>query len=142
MLTTMNYRKEEVAASPATNPPEENGRCYSLMYAIENGIRELIIEELSNLEGPLWYKHRLPGDILTKYREAVRLQRQVVWTKMVPHHPLYYLDFPDLKKIIEREDNWKDSFSAIFTRKELISATLSEIEPTRNSLAHNRKLTN
>jgi len=124
----------------ALGPPEENVRCFSLMYAIENGIRELIIEELTRLEGVRWYKRRLPSDVLKKYRDAVQLQRQIMWTKLVPHHPIYYLDFPDLKKIIEREDNWKDAFSSIFARKDLISASLSEIEPVRNALAHNRKL--
>ena len=137
----MKDREQVAGLTSAASLPEDNARCYALMYAIENGIRELIIEELSSLEGALWYKHRLPGDTLKKYREAVLFQRQVVWTKLVPHHPVYYLDFPDLRKIIEREDNWKDVFSSIFTRKDLISATLAEIEPTRNSLAHNRKLT-
>lgn len=110
------------------------------MYAIENGIRELIIDRLAKIDGPLWYKHRLPGDVLKKYREAIEAQRSTKWTTLTPHHPIYYLDFPDLKKIIERQDNWKDAFSTIFARKEWISAVLTELEPTRNSLAHNRKL--
>ena len=120
--------------------PELNVRSYILLFGIENAIRELIVEELSGLFGPRWYKQRLPGDILRKYADAVKLQRLTRWTNLIPHHPIYYIDFPDLKKLIERQDNWDDSFSRIFARKELISATLSELEPIRNSLAHNRKV--
>jgi len=110
------------------------------MYAIENGIRELIIELLSKLDGPLWYKHRLPSDVLEKYREGIELPRRTKSINLIPHHPIYYADFPDLRKIIERQDNWKDAFSTVFVRKDLISATLSELEPAHNALAHNRKL--
>jgi hypothetical protein len=120
--------------------PGQNVRCFKLMYAIENGIRELIIETLANFDGRLWYKHRLPADVLEKYREGIELQRRTKWINLIPHHPIYYVDFPDLRKIIERQDNWKDAFSTIFARKDLISATLAELEPARNALAHNRKL--
>ena len=128
------------SAVQSEHPPQQNVRCFKLLYTIENAIRELIIETLSTVDGPLWYKRRLPQDVLEKYREAIEIQRRTKWVSLIPHHPIYYIDFPDLRKIIERQDNWKDAFSKIFTRKDLISATLSELEPARNALAHNRKL--
>jgi len=121
--------------------PEQNIRAFVVVYGLENALRELIVEELAKLSGPRWYKHRLPGDILKKYIEAVQLQRQIHWAEIIPHHPIYYVDFPDLKKVIERQDNWDGCFCSVFGRRDLISATLSELEPIRNSLAHNRKIT-
>jgi hypothetical protein len=121
--------------------PIENVECFKILHALENSLRELIIEELNHLDGSRWYKTRLPGDVLKKYREGLEFQKHVPWMSLVPHHPIYYIDFADLKKILEREDNWKDAFSPIFERKDIISATLSELEPIRNSLAHNRRLT-
>jgi hypothetical protein len=120
--------------------PDPNVRGFLQIFGIENALRELVVEELSKTSGPRWYKQRLPGDVLKKYEDAVRLQRLTRWTNLVPHHPMYYVDFPDLRKIIERQDNWDASFMKLFGRKELISATLSELEPIRNSLAHNRKI--
>jgi hypothetical protein len=61
---------------------------------------------------------------------------------MIPHHPLYYIDFADLREIIERTDNWGDIFRSIFSKKEVITATFSELEPIRNKIAHNRKASN
>lgn len=44
---------------------------------------------------------------------------------------------------MEREGNWRDAFLPVLgTRKDIISSTLSELEPIRNRLAHNRKATN
>ena len=120
--------------------PTTNLEAYQLLYSIENVLRELIIECLSSLAGPRWYIQRLPGDSLTKYREAKSMEKKIKWTRLIPHHPVYYLDFPDLKKIISSKNNWKDAFEHIFSRQDLLDAHLSEIEGTRNNLAHNREI--
>ena len=91
------------------------------------------------MEGSQWYKRRLPPDILEKYRKSREVEKGIRWTQCIPHHPIYYVDFPDLKKIIEREDNWRDAFVQIFSRKVILSSSLSELEPIRNKIAHNRK---
>jgi len=121
--------------------PKENIQIYSYLYKIENGLRELIIKSLEDLDGPLWYKKRLPGDILEKYRKEIKIEKTVKWVQLVPHHPIYYVDFSDLKKILERKDNWDDAFKRIFGRQDILSSTLSELESIRNKIAHNRKAT-
>ena len=105
---------------------------------MENAIRMLIVECLEELAGPRWYKHRLPGDILKDYRKAQREVRKIKWTSLVPHHPIYYVDFPALRKVIEQKDNWNEAFKSIFCRKDLFSAKWSSVEPIRNNVAHNR----
>lgn len=119
--------------------PEENIRIYCHLYIIENAVRELIVELLSAIDGPRWYKKRLPGDVLGKYREGVEFERGIKWFQLIPLHPIYYIDFPDLKKIIERDNNWQDAFKRIFSRKDILSSTLGEVEFIRNKIAHNRK---
>jgi hypothetical protein len=121
--------------------PGENIEIYCYLYSIETALRELIIELLSATNGPLWYKKRLPGDVLEKYRKGIEFEKSLKWFQLVPLHPIYYIDFPDLKKIIEREDNWKDAFKRIFSRKDILSSTLAELEFIRNKIAHNRKAT-
>jgi hypothetical protein len=123
------------------NPPQENIEIFTILYKIETALRELIIEALSRIEGQKWYKRCLPGDILEKYREDLQFEKQIPWTQFVQHNPIYYLDFSDLRKIIERSDNWTRAFQPIFSRKEIVVSTLSEIEPIRNKIAHNRKAT-
>jgi len=110
------------------------------LFVIENALRELIIEELSKIAGPRWYKERLPGDILTKYRDGLTYERSLRWVQLVPHHPIYYVDFPHLRLIITRKDNWNDAFKRYFFNPDALDATLSEIEYLRNKAAHNRMI--
>ena len=121
------------------HPPQENLEIFAMLYCIETALRELIIEILSTIEGPKWYKKCLPSDVLPKYKEAREKEKRIPWVQCIPHHPIYYVDFPDLKKIIEDGNNWKKAFERVFARKEVLSSSLSELEPIRNKIAHNRK---
>lgn len=121
--------------------PKENLAIFELLYGIEVGLRELIVQSLEATVGPRWWKERLPGDVSEEYKKGRECEQKIRWCQLVPHHPVYYVEFPSLKKVIERRDNWKDTFSAIFKRKEILINTLSELEPIRNKIAHNRKAT-
>ena len=120
--------------------PDENLVAYRLLFVIEVGLRELILETLEAKCGPFWYKERLPGEILQAYREARDYERRTKWLQLVPHHPIYYLDFPHLRIVIERSNNWEDVFRELFDRRDVFVATLNELEPIRNRVAHNRKV--
>ncbi len=113
---------------------------YRILYVIEVGLREFLIVQLSKKAGPLWWKKRLPGDVLESFRKGRDYEKKLKWVTLLPHHPLYYIDFPDIKKIIQRSDNWKDVFSPIFNQKDIFIASLYEIESIRNSIAHCRKI--
>ena len=121
--------------------PAENKAAYGLLYEIEVVLRELLIEVLADVCGPLWWKQRLPSDVLQKFRNGRDYERNTAWIHTVPHHPIYYVDFPDLRKVIERSDNWTDVFKPIFGDAVVLSGTLRELEPIRNKVAHNRKVT-
>ena len=111
---------------------------YRSLFYIENTLRELIIEELSERFGQQWYKSRLPADALESYKSGLNYERKHSWRGFISFHPIYYIDFPLLRATIIRKNNWNEVFSSIFENKEHISAELSSIEPIRNAIAHNR----
>ena len=121
--------------------PQENLAAYELLFRIEVGMREFIIESLAAQYGQRWAISQLPGDVLDSYRSGRAVERNLRWSEMIPHHPLYYTDFPDLTKIIQRNDNWNSVFKAVFQSKGIVVATLQGLEPIRNKIAHNRKVT-
>jgi hypothetical protein len=123
---------------PDSKIAEENVQAYSALYLLEVGLREFIISALG--DQPKSWNRLLPGDILAKYRAARAAERSAPWVLLCPHHPLYYVDFPDLRKVIERDDNWRAIFEPVFGDKSVICSTLRRLEPIRNSVAHNRKL--
>lgn len=123
--------------------PALNIRVFERLYLVEVAIRELIIETLSRVKGPAWHKSCLPGSALEKFREGIKYERGIPWTQFVHQHYLYYVDFSHLREIIARKGLWEEAFEPIFgANKGVIEAILTELEPIRNKIAHNRKATN
>jgi hypothetical protein len=119
-----------MSTEPPVVVPESNTKIFTLLYSIETAMRELIVEKLSSAYGPTWYKRALPGgEILTKYKNARLYEKSTPWVQYIPYNPIYYLDFPDLTTIIERNDNWETVFKYIFHRKDIVTTTLRELEP-------------
>jgi hypothetical protein len=119
---------------------QRNVAAYSILFDLEVILRELIAVGLVQKYGSRWDKHGLPNDIRQKVREGVSSERATRWTQLTLHHPLYYLDFPDLKKLIINNANWPSSFELVFTKKGAVESSLSEIELIRNKIAHSRPL--
>lgn len=119
--------------------PENNIAAYELLYKLEVGLREFLIDTFGR-EDQKWWKQRLPPDVLDKLKEGREKERKIKWINLLPHHPIYYIDFPDLKKIIEVKDNWRDAFQSFFADKDVFCGGLRELEPIRNKIAHSRRI--
>lgn len=122
--------------------PPENVEIYRLLFSLETMLRELVIDSLHRAFGPRWYLDHLPPDCKEHFRGGIDRDRQTKWTANVPHHPVYYLTFPDLRAIIEARENWNVAFSNVFPKnKDLVTTDLQELEFIRNKVAHNRRAT-
>ena len=119
--------------------PENSITAYELLYKLEVGLREFLIDTFGR-EDQKWWKQRLPPDVLDKLKEGREKERKIKWVELLPHHPMYYIDFPDLKKIIEVKDNWRDAFQLFFADKDVFCGGLRELEPIRNKIAHSRRI--
>jgi hypothetical protein len=119
--------------------PEKNILAYELLYKLEVGLREFLIDTFGR-EDQKWWKQRLPSDVLDKLKEGREKERKTKWVELIPHHPIYYIDFPDLKKTIEVKDNWRDAFQKFFGDKDVFCGGLRELEPIRNKIAHSRRI--
>ena len=78
---------------------ENNMVAYELLYKIEVGLREFLIDRFGRTDQK-WWKTRLPPDVLDKLKNGREKERKIKWVELLPHHPLYYIDFPDLKKLL------------------------------------------
>jgi hypothetical protein len=118
-----------------------NGRAYELFFEIENSLREMVIQCMTEAFGQRWLTTNMPADVRERLREGKEYERKVPWSVCVPYHPMYYADFPDIKKIVMRADNWQRAFAPRFGSKLQLEASLVELEPIRNKLAHCRAVT-
>ena len=118
---------------------ELNVEAYRKLVNIENGLRELLISELEASCGSAWWKQQVPGSLIKKAREGKKYESSQAWKVRIIYHPIYYLDFPELRQIIVKNDNWNHTFSRLFSGpKTQIEASLASVEPVRNRIAHTR----
>ena len=105
---------------------------YPLLRDVENAVRGVIEERLTQLSSN-WWSERIPEDV--RLRAEERREKDGDGLSFI-----YYVDFPDYLKIIRKKDNWRDAFAGVFRDDEWISVKLRELEPIRNALAHSRPL--
>ncbi|WP_320188249.1 hypothetical protein RMS29_001610 [Agrobacterium rosae] len=119
---------------------ERNTKAFKLFFEIEVLLREIITVALKEKYGNKWLKQGLPLDVREKVKAGTTYERATLWSKLVPHSPLYYVDFPDLKRLIEMGTNWP-IFAEIWKKKDGMVSTLGELEAIRNKIAHSRYVT-
>src|SRR5687768_10963196 len=95
----------------------ENQEAYVLIFEMEVLLREIIAVRMERSYGSKWAKLGLPEDIRRKVQAAIAHERTITWHKLTPHHPLYYVDFPDLRKVVVSGTNWPSIFSTLFGNK-------------------------
>lgn len=120
------------------DPASLNIEGYGRLFRIENALRELIVSELHATCGPRWWKERVPGHLKETAKKGKDYEASQPWTERIVYHPIYYLNYPELRVIIEQKHNWREVFLRIFKKQDQFSGTLAALEPARNRIAHNR----
>jgi hypothetical protein len=87
---------------PAEIVPPSNRDVHAYLFVIECGLRELVVESMNVAIGPRWYVTRTNRNMVETLKEAREYERRTPWTRLTLFHPIYYLDFPDLKAVIDR----------------------------------------
>jgi energy-converting hydrogenase A subunit M len=105
---------------------------YALYYSLENSIRRLISERLSEKHGANWWMERVPEGVR---REVDKKQREEKDTTMSirSEDPLAYTNFGELISIFDQ--NWID-FSDTLRSQKAMQTILSQFNKIRNVVAH------
>ena len=105
---------------------------------LELRFRAFIEERLTALVGSNWYKERVDGKTLARWRERKQID---IDNQRKPSRLFDYAGFEDYREIIEREDNWREVFAPIFIVKTSALEALRRLSLIRNPAAHFRVLT-
>lgn len=123
---------EEEAAFARTNEAHDR------LTRFETQLRRFIDEQMRAAFGESWIKHRVPGDIYTRWRE----KRQKALDNGEREWPLIaYADFVDYVPIITRNDNWKAVFRPVFGRQSFVQESFQRLYPIRICTMHARLIT-
>jgi hypothetical protein len=110
---------------------------YPRFYIFENSARNLILKIMENKYGDKWWDSKVSNDIKKRVEDRLKNEKNNNWHSKRNVHKIFYTDFGDLKSIII--NNW-DDFKNIFPRQDWITSRFSDLEPSRNTIAHNNPL--
>jgi hypothetical protein len=116
---------------------KEMSDTYVLIHCLENSARNFVRSRLENAHGATWWDQVKTRDMEKKVQDRIREEQKNRWHQPRGRHPLNYLDFGDLKDLIC--NNWT-YFKNAFPDQHWVVARLSELEKSRNVVAHNNIL--
>lgn len=125
-----NFSYQRLIELPTTD--YDQSECYNLLHLFENELRRLIAYQF-NQKGTSWWKKGIPSDVTETSRKRGE-------EKLKGFELLEYTDLGDLFKIILFSENWEEIFITIFRSREFLIARTDIIISTRNTIAHNRTL--
>jgi energy-converting hydrogenase A subunit M len=105
---------------------------YALYYSLENSIRRLISERLSEKHGATWWKDKVPPGVQKNVEEKQKEERDTTMS-IRSEDPLDYTNFGELIDIFNA--NWAD-FSDTLRSPKAMQMILSQFNKIRNVVAH------
>ena len=105
---------------------------YALYYSLENSIRRLISERLSEKHGANWWKGKVPPGVQKNVEEKQKEERDTAMS-IRSEDPLDYTNFGELIDIFNA--NWSD-FSDTLRSPKAMQTILSQFNKIRNVVAH------
>jgi Swt1-like HEPN len=125
---SLEIRRSAIQAIPA----------YLALFCLENAVRELVGERMTEANGTDWWDGTgVSNDV--KKRVQTRQEKEGVnrWHIRRGAQEIYYTDFGDLISIIR--NNWT-TFEDLFPDQNWVTNRLSELEASRNIIAHSNTL--
>lgn len=119
------------------NAALEMQRAYLLLFTLENIVRELISSRLEEADGVDWFEKRATAPMKTKVADRKQKEQRDLWHSGRNKHPIYYLDFGDLSKLMV--NHWAE-FEDLLPGQPWVQARLDEAERSRNVIAHTNVL--
>jgi len=110
---------------------------YVLYYCLENTIRRIIKQTLSEKYRNEWWEDKVPQEIQNEVKGRQEKEKDSVMTIRSYDDPLVYTSLGELIPIIEK--NW-DDFSDQFRSKKGVRQILSQLNQTRAVVAHSTEL--
>lgn len=109
---------------------------YVLYYAIENTIRELISDRMTEKHGATWWTTKVPENVKKEVKERQEREKDTPMA-IRSNDPLTYTTFGELIVILDA--NWIDFADTIRSQKAM-QKILSELNSLRGVVAHSSDL--
>ena len=116
---------------------EKMSRLYVAFFCFENSAREVISQTMRDSHGDGWWDLKVPNATKAKVDDRKDKERRNKWHQPKSRENIAYTDFGDMPGIII--NNWAD-FEDLFDSQEWVKSRFSDMEKSRNVIAHNNEL--
>lgn len=106
---------------------------FTVFFCLENAVRELIQERLSERYGPTWWHDKIPNKIKEGVEKLKNKEKQNRYHAQRSANNIGYTFFGQLCQIIIH--NW-DDFSDLFPDQHWINSRFNDLEMSRNIIMH------
>ena len=110
---------------------------YLAFFCLENSIRGLVVERLEETHGSDWWEKCASTQMKTKVEGRRTKEGRDRWHINRGESEIYYTDFGDLSSLIQNK--WVD-FADLFPDQNWVLSRLTELEASRNIIAHSNSL--
>ena len=107
---------------------------FKLFFVFENFLRDFVLETLSELDKTNWWD-RVPKDVQDEVKGLEETEQQKQWMALDSRSKLALTTLPQLLRIVDENNNWKDVFKATVRDKYLIQEARG-ISHIRNTVCH------
>lgn len=111
-------------------------KVYTAFFCFENSVRELVSQRLVESVGINWWD-KVSSKIQKKVDSRIEKEKKNKWHSPRAKDKIAYCDFGDLCDIII--NNW-EYFDNLFPNQDWVKTRLNDLEPSRNTIAHNSVL--
>lgn len=129
--------KEPLLSNKIISESVEMSEIYQIIYIFENSVRNFISSVLAARYGENWWDTKIRPKIQDKVKGRMDKEDANRWHGRRGKAPIFYTDIYDLLSIIR--DNWVD-FEDLMSSQTWIESRISEVEISRNIIAHNNPL--
>lgn len=129
--------KEPLLSNKTLGEAIEMKEIYPIIYIFENSVRNVISSVLAARYGEKWWDTKVRPKMQDKVKGRIDKEAANRWHGRRGTAPIFYTDINDLLSIIR--DNWTD-FVDLFPSQSWIESRISDIEMSRNIIAHNNPL--
>jgi hypothetical protein len=110
---------------------------YLAFFMLENSVRELIVERLTERHGSGWWEKCATAPVKKRVKSRQDKEGANRWHMQRGASEIFYTDFGDLSALIQ--NRWED-FEDLFPSFDWVLSRFRELEASRNIVAHNNLL--
>lgn len=127
----------EVFSLPVRQAAMRAMPAYLAFFCIENAVRELVAERLTEKFGSDWWAQCASSGVKTQVNERKSHEGKNRWHVERGAHEINYTNFGDLRNLIVTK--WAE-FEDLFPDQNWVTSRLDELEASRNIIAHGNVL--